>query len=468
MKVSIRNRVVLYFAVLLLSTIVVFEVFSMYSVKYYYYSVVKGNLKNEVDLILETYKTSPYSDSLESMVLEGKDSLFLDVESQIQILNNEKVVIYDSLGTDLVGKELNSSDISKAVLGEEGQYIGDVSYYDGKVMAVSLPIRPDEQKGVIRIITSLELVDYMVTKRYLTFVAFGIFVIALTISGSIVLANKIVKPLKKLNKTAEKLAEGQFNIKADGSDYEEVDALSRTLNIMSDNIKEKEKLKNDFISSVSHELRTPLTSINGWASTLLYEPEDSELVKEGLEIIQSECIRLSGMVEELLDFSRFTSNRITLEKEDVDVTELSVGIKKQLTPRAKSLGIDLIINFEPEHIVAKIDPDRIKQVLINLLDNALKFTDSGGVVIINVSDDEKNVYFEVIDTGIGIDSEEISLITGKFYKGTNSNSHTGLGLSICEEIIKLHSGEMMIESKINEGTTIKISLPKEEVKNEKN
>ena len=109
-----------------------------------------------------------------------------------------------------------------------------------------------------------------------------------------------------------------------------------------------------------------------------------------------------------------------------------------------------------------MDPNRIRQVLINLLDNALKFTESGGVVILNISEDEKNIFFEVIDTGVGIDHEEISLITGKFYKGKNSNSHTGLGLSICEEIVKLHKGEMMISSKLGEGTTIKIAIPKEE------
>ena len=328
-------------------------------------------------------------------------------------------------------------------------------------MALSAPIKnKDGQVGIFRIITSLESVNNLITQRLFAYFAFGLFVIIITINIAIAMANNLIKPIKNLNKTAEKIAEGQLNIKVQSSNFEEIDALSRTLNYMTDNIKEKEKLKNDFISSVSHELRTPLTSINGWASTLLYEPEDTELVKEGLEIIQGECTRLSLMVEELLDFSRFTSNRIKLEKEYVDFTELAINIKKQLTPRAKSIGIDLIINFEPEHIMAMLDANRIKQVLINLLDNALKFTESPGVVILNLSDDEDNIYFEVIDTGVGIDSEEISLITGKFYKGRNSNSHTGLGLSICEEIVKLHEGDMTIESELGEGTSIKIRIPK--------
>ena len=464
MKISIKNRIVSSFVTLLVFTVVVFEIFSMYSVKYYYYSVIHDNLHNEIKYSVEINKRN--SDfSIETLLADDKVQYYRGLKSQVQILDNSKTLRYDSLGTELVGKKISGfKDIDEASSGGEGQYIGDVSYSKDKVMAVSAPIVNQKgQIGTFRLVTSLENIDSLIFERYIAFLAFGLFVIVTTITISVLMSNNLVKPIKTLNKSAEKLAEGQLNVKVESSKFEEIDALSRTLNYMTDNIKEKEKLKNDFISSVSHELRTPLTSINGWASTLLVDPTDTELVTDGLEIIQSECTRLSLMVEELLDFSRFTSNRIKLEKSETNFTQLAVDIKKQLTPRAKSLGIDLIINFEPKHIIGNLDSNRIKQVLINLLDNSLKFTDAGGVVILNLDEDENNIYFEVIDTGVGIDSEEISLITGKFYKGKNSNSHTGLGLSICEEIIKLHDGEMTISSEIGEGTTIKISIPKEEV-----
>ena len=468
MKISIKNRIVGSFVTLLIFTVVVFEIFSIYSVRYYYYSVIYENLKNEIKYSLENYMLNSYDVNLENLTVEGIGRDFSDFNSQVQILNNSKVVVYDSLASNMVGKTVKGyRDIDEAAKGLVGRYIGDVTFSDEKVMAVSVPIETaNGQIGVFRLVTSLNIVDSLIQDKYMTFVAFGIFVIILTVGISIIISNNLTSPIEKLNKSAEKLAEGQFNVKMEGSKFEEIDALSRTLNYMTDNIKEKEKLKNDFISSVSHELRTPLTSINGWATTLLFEPEDTILVKEGLEIIQSECTRLSTMVEELLDFSRFTSNRIKLEREITDFTDLALEIKKQLTPRAKSLGIDLIINFDPKHIIANIDPNRMKQVLINLLDNALKFTNSDGVVILNLGEDENNLFFEVIDTGVGIDSEEISLITGKFYKGKNSNSHTGLGLSICEEIVKLHSGEMIISSKTGEGTTIKITIPKKVIENE--
>ena len=173
-------------------------------------------------------------------------------------------------------------------------------------------------------------------------------------------------------------------------------------------------------------------------------------------------MRLSDLVEDLLDFSRFTSGRVQLRKEDTNITELSRSIKSQLTPRAKSLGIDLVINHDEEDIYAFVDPNRIKQVLINLVDNALKFTEEEGTVMMNIFGDEEYINLEVIDTGIGIGQDEIGKVTEKFYRGNNSNSHTGLGLSICEEIVKAHNGDMVISSKLNQGTRIKVNIPKDD------
>ena len=462
LKATIKRRIVSSFVLIILITVIVFEIFSIYFVRYYYYSVINDNLKNEILYTLDKYKSNLIEGNIENLIIDDADRYFRSLNPQVQILNNSKTVIYDSLGTNMVGKSLKSYiDIDKAVEGGMGQYIGKMPYSNDTVMGVSVPIKTKEgQIGVIRFITSLEPVNAKINNRVFIFLAFGLLVLISTAGLSLLVANNLTRPIYKLTKSAEKLAEGQFNTVVEGSKFKELDALANTLNYMTDNIKEKEKLKNDFISSVSHELRTPLTSISGWAMTLLVDPTDTELVTEGLEIIENESSRLARMVEELLDFSRFTSNRIKLEKQMTDFTELCLEIKRQLTPRAKSLGIDLIINFDPNHIMGMIDPNRIRQVLINLLDNALKFTESGGVVILNISEDEKNILFEVIDTGVGIDHEEISLITGKFYKGKNSNSHTGLGLSICEEIVKLHKGEMMISSKLGEGTTIKIAIPK--------
>ena len=462
-KLSLQNRIIGFFTLLSIAIILVFEGVSFYSLQNYYYSTIHGILENQIRY--STYMYSSYLSDyrLEDVIIQDKDQFYRNNDGQIQILNNSGVVLFDSTASTQLGQKIETSDTLDALNGEEGNYIGKDPAVEEKVMTVARPLKSrGEQVGILRISTSLETVDELIMQRFLIYALFGIVLIGLTIFISYIMAKSIVKPINNLTKVAEKISNGQLDVHAEENDFNEIGVLGKTVNIMTNNIKEKDRIKNDFISSVSHELRTPLTSINGWASTLLYDPSDDELVREGLSIIEGECIRLSDMVEELLDFSRFTSGRVNLRKEETNITELALSIKSQLTPRAKSLGIDLVINHEEEDIFAFVDPNRIKQVLINLVDNALKFTEEEGTVMMNILSDESTVILEVIDTGIGIGQDEINKVTEKFYRGNNSNSHTGLGLSICEEIVKAHHGDMIISSKLNQGTRIKVNIPKEE------
>ncbi|NMB13824.1 MAG: HAMP domain-containing histidine kinase [Gallicola sp.] len=461
-KLSLQNRIIGFFTLLSIAIILVFEGVSFYSLQNYYYSTIHGILENQIRY--STYMYSSYLSDyrLEDVIIQDKDQFYRNNDGQIQILNNSGVVLFDSTASTQLGQKIETSDTLDALNGEEGNYIGKDPAVEEKVMTVARPLKSrGEQVGILRISTSLETVDELIMQRFLIYALFGIVLIGLTIFISYIMAKSIVKPINNLTKVAEKISNGQLDVHAEENDFNEIGVLGKTVNIMTNNIKEKDRIKNDFISSVSHELRTPLTSINGWASTLLYDPSDEELVREGLSIIEGECIRLSDMVEELLDFSRFTSGRVNLRKEETNITELALSIKSQLTPRAKSLGIDLVINHE-EDIFAFVDPNRIKQVLINLVDNALKFTEEEGTVMMNILSGESTVILEVIDTGIGIGQDEINKVTEKFYRGNNSNSHTGLGLSICEEIVKAHHGDMIISSKLNQGTRIKVNIPKEE------
>ncbi len=239
------------------------------------------------------------------------------------------------------------------------------------------------------------------------------------------------------------MANGQLNVRNEKRFDDEIGKLSDTLNYMAEELIKKEQLKNDFISSVSHELRTPLTSIKGgWAITLKsHELRDEELLGDGLEIIEKETDRLADMVEELLDFSRFVSGRISLNKESVDIKNLIEQVGKQLKPRAEERNLDFNYYYDPQlpNIIA--DENRLKQVLINLLDNAFKFTLDGGQINLVCNLVEDGILIQVEDTGIGISEEDLPYIKDKFYK-ESSKSHSGLGLSICDEIVKLHDGVM--------------------------
>lgn len=225
----------------------------------------------------------------------------------------------------------------------------------------------------------------------------------------------------------------------------------------------KEQLKNDFVSSVSHELRTPLTSIMGWAITLQNEQfQQKEMLADGLGIIAKESERLTLMVDELLDFSEFVSSRVKLQKEEIDLTALMEHIQKQLTPRAVREDINFNLHYSPNLSSFYSDINRLKQVFINILDNAFNFTSAGGRVDFSVVMQKENLLFTIADTGCGIALEELPMVKEKFYKGKSSRSKNGIGLSICEEIVNLMGGNLEISSVLKQGTKVLITLPKEE------
>lgn len=453
---------------LIVTVVIVFEVFFFYTTKHYYYTSIESVLKNHAMYCAEVY-TSYFSDyKIETVVMEDKDQFYRNIldNYQIQILNNSGVVLLDNIDSSTVGETLDSNDIEIVKKGSVGRNIYR-SETNENIMSISTPLKNrNNQVGALRISISLKKVDSAISKVMLGTIAFGIFLVLLGLIICLIISNYFINPLIKLKNIALKIGEGNFDVLADETMDGELGSLAKTMNVMSSSIVNKENLKNEFISSISHELRTPLTIIKGWAITLQSESDKNTIVGEGLMLIEKESDRLTNMVEELLDFSRLSSGRMELKVSEINLSEIAKLVNKQLQFRAKTGGIDMVVNYDEKPVIIMADKDRIKQILINLLDNALKFTESGGVIITNITQDENNAVLEVIDTGIGIKSEEISLITGKFYKGGSSNSHTGLGLSICEEIIKLHGGNMTITSKIGEGTSVKVILPKRKMNNE--
>jgi len=336
-------------------------------------------------------------------------------------------------------------------------------------MAISYPLKSGEDiVGVLRFITSLREINQDINSTAILFVGFGVVVILISAFVSVLLAETIVDPLKSVTEAAEKMAKGDFKTRSIKKYDDEIGKLSDTLNYMAEEIIKKDELKNDFISSVSHELRTPLTSIKGWAITLKHSYDDEEILTDGLDIIEKESDRLSNMVEELLDFSKFVSGKTTLVKENININNIVDHIRKQLTPRAIRDNIDFKVFVEDDMPITYSDGNRLKQVFINILDNAFKFTPTGGSITLTANYEDNNFIFNIKDTGYGIAEEDLPKIKEKFYKGKTGESQSGIGLSICDEIIRLMNGTFEIISERNIGTEIIISIPIErEEKDEK-
>ena len=222
-------------------------------------------------------------------------------------------------------------------------------------------------------------------------------------------------------------------------------------------------MKNEFISSVSHELRTPLTAIKGWAETLtsMGEEVDSQILHKGMRVINGETERLAQMVEELLDFSRLQSGHMQLDRTRMDlIAELSDAVL-MFEERAKHEK-KILLYQEPDLIAPFYgDRNRLRQVFVNVIDNALKYTDEGDTITIKANLSGSDIAIIVEDTGLGIKETDLPRVREKFFKANSTRRGSGIGLAVANEIITMHSGSLLITSKEHIGTKVMILLPQE-------
>lgn len=457
---GIRGRLTANFLIVIICTVAILEMFLIYIVRQNYYNSLEGSLNNQIKICADMYTQYFSATSLQDNVLYNVDAFWNQSNAEVQVVDTDGNIVMDSQGT--ISPEMAGNDIKEALDGKTGTWIG---YVNGqKVMAVANPLKSNDQiVGVLRFITSLSAVDQDIVKTEEIFILIGLFVILIVGSVSIFLANTIVVPLQEVTDVAQRMASGNFQIKSKKMRDDEVGKLSDTLNYLADEIVKKEELKNTFISSVSHELRTPLTSIKGWAITLQGESfQQKEMLSDGLNIIAKESDRLTQMVEELLDFSKFVSGRIKLNLEDVNLINLFEHLHKQLTPRAVRENIDFTVDYPEVMPNIYADVNRLKQLFINLLDNAFNFNQPGGYIHFKAEIQEEDYKFTISDNGCGIGADELPMVKEKFFKGKSSRSKNGIGLSICEEIVNLMGGRLEIMSELTQGTDVVVILPKGE------
>lgn len=458
---GIKKRLVFNYGIILFLAVFILELIFIVSVHQYYYGSVEQTLKSRVNISAEFYNQYLSYHSLRDKGRYIFENTSAEEKAAVEVIDLHGKVIANSSGI-ISDNKIIAPDIEKAIEGKTGIWVGKNNITGEKIMAVSNPLRYNNKdiSGVLRYSTSLQAVDEQIMRLIVIAVLLGLLVIVLALVFSLLLARSIINPIHELTGTAKKMAEGDFSVKAVKRNDDEIGNLAETFNYMADEIAQSEKVKNDFISSISHELRTPLTSIKGWSETILAgNMEDKEETRQGLKIITRETDRLTGLVEELLDFSRFESGRAKLHKQEFDINKLAEEVYQQFRLRALKTNIQL--NIELAAGISKIqgDRNRLKQVIINLLDNALKFTPESGKITIRTSFTIEKVQIEVIDNGCGIAEKDIPRVTEKFYQGEGAVSGSGLGLSICKEIIKLHNGSMHISSNLRKGTIVTITLP---------
>ena len=317
-----------------------------------------------------------------------------------------------------------------------------------------------EKLGAYRWITSMRAANRTMGSFVIAVILAAAAVMAFCAFSGLFFIKSIVRPIRDVSNMARKIAMGDFESRININKNDEIGELCDTINYMASELSQAQNLKNDFISSVSHELRTPLTAIRGWGETAKMSlGTDEELVRRGLDVVLNEADRLSGLVEELLDFSRIESGRLSVVSQPLNISQLLSESADMYTELARQQGIELIFTRPSEELQVMGEADRLKQVFINIIENAVKYTESGGQVLINQLHEEGCARIVVSDTGVGIPAQDIDRVKEKFYKANKVVRGSGIGLAVADEIIKQHHGLLFIESTEGVGTTATIVLP---------
>jgi signal transduction histidine kinase len=458
---SIKTRLLGSHFIAIFLAVVIIEIICFISIKSFYYRNIEESLSRQLESSAKFYNKYFYNEDITIYVDEMVENINTNSNSEVQVIDKNKNLLRDSLGLKESTK-IEYEDVDYVLQnGKPYRWIGVPKYTKEKCMAVSYPLWGDkkDKPNVIRVVVSLEQTDSFLERLFIIFTIVGALVIAFISIVSITIAKNIIKPIHLITETAKQMAEGNFKVKVYKKYDDEIGTLSDTLNYMAEEILKSDKLKNDFMSSISHELRTPLTSIKGWAFTLKRkEFKDEKLREEALDIIVDESERLTKLVEELLDFSRFQSGRISLNYESANISDLLSKTINELSPRLERNRIDIMKEITDNQLI-KIDRNRLKQVFINIFDNAIKFTEEGGVINARLFKDNNYIVISIEDSGCGIPNKELKNIFQKFYKVDINKPGSGIGLAVCDEIIKLHNGKIHIESEEGKGTKISIFLP---------
>ena len=273
---------------------------------------------------------------------------------------------------------------------------------------------------------------------------------------------RVTNPILGLGDTARRIAEGGYGALAERLRDDEIGALTDAINDMSIRTDKADRVQNEFISSVSHELRTPLTAIPGWSETLLYVEALSGDSRRGMEIIAREGGRLTAMVEELLEFTRMRDGRFTLNLEQVDVPQLMEEVCFTYSELLRHDGLELKYS-PPQKALPFVtgDPRRLKQVILNILDNASKYGRGGRSIETAVAQAGEYVSISVRDHGPGISPEDLPHVKERFYKGRGRERGSGIGLAVCEEIVTRHSGRLIVDNAPGGGALVTVLLPVE-------
>lgn len=417
------------------------------------------NQGNEINslLSLQEYRNSP--DNIQQIV----DVVDKTTGTKIYILNIPSTALPDPLTLDSLKDNHLARDIPRILSGEtitkKRQFSSQLNM---DVVYVGMPLKVENQiSGAVLLFSPLTEVDKIVRPiRNIVWLSAAAFMVLAAILISLV-SRRISTPIIKMSQAAEDIAAGKFNTEITLAGTDEIAQLAKSFFYMRNRIQLTERMRQELMANISHELRTPLTSIRGFIQAILDGVVEPQEQRKYLKLSYREAGRLTKLTGDLLDLAKLQTGNLQLQRTEVDLKNFLEEVAAPFYLECLNKDIQLETKLVP-NLMVHADPDRLTQVLINLLNNALKFTPSGGTITLRTQPQGDKVLIQLADTGIGMPEEELGEIFDHFYKIDKSRNAgqggSGIGLYVAKQIVALHGGSITVSSQVGLGTTFTIQL----------
>ncbi len=385
-----------------------------------------------------------------------------EINGRIIVVDGNGVVRGDS-NKEYLGNTFRHTEIQYSLKGQTSANIYNFKEY-GHVLYVAVPaIVHNRIVGAILVSVSINDIYIELSHINQNLILISVVSILLIALISFIFLDFSFKPLERFTKAINNMTKGDFKQKIEINTNDEFKSMADAFNAMIMKLDQVDKQRNEFVANVSHELRTPISSIKLLSESLLHQDEDNiHIYKEFMEDIAAEADRLNNIILELLALVDLDKEKLHINYKLTYINFLLEKIVNRMRPLAEKKKMKLTLKLD-EKIQIKVDSEKIQQAIINIIDNAIKYTPEGGKVKVSLYSQGKWCFIEIKDNGIGIPEKEINQIFDRFYRVDKARSRktggTGLGLSISKQIVSLHQGAIEVESSVGKGSVFYIKIP---------
>jgi signal transduction histidine kinase len=471
---TLRGRVIFTYFIVVIISLLLSSVFFLFFLSRYIRNRDRSELRGQIGAIAQDVRQvggnpAPANSSRQGQqpVVGVARMLNSDAEvlkAKLALVFPDGTVAGESRGAPVLGRRI--VQLPAGILNERGPLVTQRYFKSLKkdYLFATAPTQLGGKKAFLMALKPVEKIRAVVTPLIGYVALAGGIALALSMLLALYLSGAISRPIREVTKAARKMAAGDYSAEVAVHGSDETAELARDFNMMAQRVRAAYELQKDFVADVSHELRTPLTSIEGFSQALLDGVTTSEQERRrSLEIINQESKRLVRLLRDLLLLSRIDAGEMKPEVRQTDLVDLMRKLDSVYSPGATEAGLELEVS-PPAHALSLLtDPDRLERVLTNLLDNAIKYCEPGARVTLSAEVEVASVCISVTDTGPGIAPELLPNIFDRFYRVEKSRSlkhgGSGLGLSICKELVWSLGGTIKVQSVPGKGTAFSVTLP---------